>query len=275
MPTPVRELVDDLRAQQIEFVEFMRSASTRISGDSSRVAYSLAGHTRLTQQFFDAQRSILMRLAVFDAEAGEPEGSGADPFVERASAELAEAQRKLANLLDDWWAAVNRNGEQMLADRDAPSSSAATAPERAARSHAAPPSTHDSAPVPEVDRAATLDVPVDPSLVLPSDVLRVLERADASNLETVLASLAASLRSTAPVVVPLAVEPPARTNDLFINLRAWSSDALLPEFAQPATDFDSAVGLDDYGTLRRLLVRTVLPMTLVTAGLVAAMAVIG
>lgn len=111
----VAEILDELREEQVALVERIRAASTRMSGASSRVSFSMAGHARLTQQFFDAQRAILMRLATFDAQVGDEHVRAGDPFVERASADLIEAQRELANLLDDWWATTNRHGEQMLA----------------------------------------------------------------------------------------------------------------------------------------------------------------
>ncbi len=293
----VAEILDELREEQVALVERIRSASTRMSGASSRVSFSMAGHARLTQQFFDAQRAILMRLATFDARVGDEHVRAGDPFVERASADLIVAQRELANLLDDWWATTNRHGEQMLARAAATASRAAAAlppPIAAPAAFAAAPSGVPTLPPPGVLPIAPAGTPA-PTLLPPpnsagsetatswpapavasplrADLVLALDQADVTNLDEVLASLADALRSAAHEHPQADVAPDGRGDDLFIGLRPRAADELIAglevlewHLAAPETEESAA---------RRLVTRTVLPMVAATTALTAVMAWIG
>ncbi len=300
----VAEILDELREEQVALVERIRAASTRMSGASSRVSFSMAGHARLTQQFFDAQRAILMRLASFDAQVGDEHVRAGDPFVERASADLIESQRELANLLDDWWATTNRHGEQMLARAAARALRAAAPPPppivaptpfaAAPTPFAAAPSHGRALPPPDVlpiapagTAAPTVLPPPNPTSAgtaaawpsplaaspLRADLVLALDQADVTNLDEVLASLADALRSSAHEHPQEGFGPDARGDDLIIGLRPRTADDLLAGLEMPGRHL--AEPLTEESAARRLVTRTVLPMVAATTALTAVMAWIG
>lgn len=57
-----------LRKEQARFLGAMRHASSRLRRESGHLAHVAATQSRLTQQFFDAQRAIMLRRAEVDAE---------------------------------------------------------------------------------------------------------------------------------------------------------------------------------------------------------------
>ena len=60
--------LDSLRREQAAYLDALRQAAARLSPHDGQLACVAASHTRLTQQFFDAQRAILARRAKFDVE---------------------------------------------------------------------------------------------------------------------------------------------------------------------------------------------------------------
>jgi hypothetical protein len=62
------DYLDVLRSEQFRFLDAMGEANEILRHESGRIALIAAVQNRLTQQFFDAQRSIIMRQAVYDAE---------------------------------------------------------------------------------------------------------------------------------------------------------------------------------------------------------------
>ena len=59
---------DALRAAQTRFLDTMSQASAQLGQGSGQLAFVAATHRRLTRQFFDAQRSLMLRRADIDAE---------------------------------------------------------------------------------------------------------------------------------------------------------------------------------------------------------------
>lgn len=162
--------LDVLRSEQFRYLDAMAEANEILRTEPGRVALIAALQNRLTQQFFDAQRSIIMRQAVYDVEvqriearadtdvqgivaaarsrmqalaaAGVPlappvgtpavDAPAPEPGValarrtEEALAELPDAafvasepdpeavQRQLGALLDQWWSALNQDGQAQI-----------------------------------------------------------------------------------------------------------------------------------------------------------------
>lgn len=59
---------ETLKSEQTRFLEAIREAGSLLRRESGQLALVAATHSRLTQQFFDAQRSILTQRAEVDAE---------------------------------------------------------------------------------------------------------------------------------------------------------------------------------------------------------------
>ncbi len=162
--------LDVLRSEQFRYLDAMSEANEILRTEPGRVALIAALQNRLTQQFFDAQRSIIMRQAIYDVEvqriesradtdvrgivaaarsrmkalaaagvplappAGGPavDAPAPEPGValarrtEEALAELPDAafvasepdpeavQRQLGALLDQWWSALNQDGQAQI-----------------------------------------------------------------------------------------------------------------------------------------------------------------
>ena len=162
--------LDVLRSEQFRYLDAVAEANELLRTEPGRVALIAALQNRLTQQFFDAQRSIIMRQAVYDVEvqrieeraetdvqgivaaarsriralaaagvplappAGSPvvDAPAPEPGValarrtEEALAGLPEAafvasepdpeavQRQLGTLLDQWWSALNQDGQSQI-----------------------------------------------------------------------------------------------------------------------------------------------------------------
>ena len=64
----VDAFLDTLKTEQARFLDSLRQACSLLNRDSGQLAHVAASHSRLTQQFFDAQRLIMARRAEFDAE---------------------------------------------------------------------------------------------------------------------------------------------------------------------------------------------------------------
>ena len=162
--------LDVLRSEQFRYLDAVAEANEILRTEPGRVALIAALQNRLTQQFFDAQRSIIMRQAIYDVEvqriesradtdvqgivaaarsrmqalaaAGRPlappaggpavDAPAPEPGValarrtEEALAELPDAafvasepdpetvQRQLGALLDQWWSALNQDGQAQI-----------------------------------------------------------------------------------------------------------------------------------------------------------------
>ncbi len=91
-----------LRSEQFRYLDSVAAANEMLKHEPGRVALIAAIQNRLTQQFFDAQRSIIMRQAVYDTEVGRIEAraeSDVDGIVAAARSRiraLAAAGRPLA-----------------------------------------------------------------------------------------------------------------------------------------------------------------------------------
>lgn len=88
-PVGVDDYFAVLQDEQARFVAAMRGASSHLDRDAGQLAHLAATQSRLTQQFFDAQRSILMRRADVDVEVA---AIGRD--AERAAAEIVDGARR-------------------------------------------------------------------------------------------------------------------------------------------------------------------------------------
>lgn len=161
--------LDVLRSEQFRYLDSVAAANEMLRHEPGRVALIAAIQNRLTQQFFDAQRSIIMRQAVYDTEVGRIEARAeadvdgivaaarsriralaaaghplAPPSDSRraevpapepgvalarrtqealagmaASSDVREPdpdsiQRQLGALLDQWWSALNQDGQAQI-----------------------------------------------------------------------------------------------------------------------------------------------------------------
>ncbi|MEY4231700.1 MAG: hypothetical protein RLZZ362_2549 [Actinomycetota bacterium] len=273
---------DQLAKEQTLFLDAMRRACARIPRDEGRMASLATRHGRMTQQFFAAQRSLILRGAELDDEvdrdmrAAELEArtmvlggvvrasvisglvSGAAAIdaptqisageAVRCGTRTADAERQLAALLDSWWEAEHDDGREVLDEATAVS----------------------AGPVDPV--VADVVVP----FLTPSEVLDVLDRADLSNLDTVLAALCdpsvgdlpAQILDTAPsvppeempVVVPAFREAAAAPRELLALGEEFIVPTELPVLASAKPVLSTE---DDHRTVGSVLLHTVWPMAVI------------
>jgi hypothetical protein len=281
------DLRSELMKEQTLFLDAMRRACARIPRDEGRTASLATRHARMTQQFFAAQRSLILRSVELDAEvdrdmrAAELEartmvlggivrasvvsGLVSDAAVIDAPTQIsageavrcgtrtADAERQLAALLDSWWEAEHDDGREVL----------------------------DEA-TPRADDAVSED-PVDPVVadvvvpfLTPSEVLDVLDRADLSNLDTILAALCepsvgdlpAQILDAAPsaplaempVAVPVSHEPAVDAPELL----ALGEDFIVPTELPVLASAKPVVSTeDDHRTVGSVLLHTVWPMAVI------------
>jgi hypothetical protein len=221
-PAGVEAFLETLREEQAHFLFALREASSLLGRDSGQLAQVAAIQSRLTQQFFDAQRQILTRRAEFDdevahitacdrAEPGPPSArhgiAALGVAVVRTKADADDLrcviddaflpvdpdgvapQQELALLLDHWWEAENRQGLALIdlaRARAAMSSHVARieAGEIAARAL----TTDGRSPASSVKTCIE-----PPQLVLPHSISDLLDEADSIDLETLLDRLAETL----------------------------------------------------------------------------------
>ncbi len=205
--TGVEAFLDTLRAEQSNFLAAIREASSLLGRGSGQLAHIAAIQSRLTQQFFDAQRQIMTRRAEFDEAVAHiarlPE-RGATAVVEsNAEADALECliddaflpgepdgvspQQQLALLLDEWWEAENREGQAVIDLAHARAEM---------RSHVARTETGEI--------VVTTDD--DSPQLLPHNVSDLLDEADSVDLETLLQKLAESLQPS-PTQPEASVDP--------------------------------------------------------------------
>jgi hypothetical protein len=70
--------LDALRREQMSFLDSMRSLCMPLGSNSTALGAAANSQARLTQQFLDAQRSLLRRTAEYDTSASDIERSAAD-----------------------------------------------------------------------------------------------------------------------------------------------------------------------------------------------------
>lgn len=212
--TGVEEFLETLREEQANFLASVRQASSRLGRESGQLAHVAAIHSRLTQQFFDAQRQIMTRRAEFDQEVAHigrcavsattcdrvdldlplarPEVAALGVAVVRTKAEAdalecviddaflpgepdgTESQQQLAVVLDQWWAAENREGQAVI---DLARARAEM------RGHVA-----------RIEAGETVVTTNDKPQHLPHGVSDLLDEADFVDLSTLLEKLAESLQ---------------------------------------------------------------------------------
>ena len=263
--------LDVLRSEQFRYLDAMAEANEILRTEPGRVALIAALQNRLTQQFFDAQRSIIMRQAVYDVEVqriearaetdvqgivaaarsriralaaagvplAPPAGSPAvdapapEPGValarrtEEALAGLPDAafvasepdpdavQRQLGALLDQWWSALNQDGQAQIDHAHAraamrrhvaaiESGVMEMPPPRSAAAHIAPTRPAAAQPAAPVARPA-LDPP-SPSVPSPSvpvaSVPAPVPAASVPAPSAQVASLPAPVVQVTPIVAP-------------------------------------------------------------------------
>ena len=152
--TPSGVFLEVVRDEQTRFLDTVRAAGSTVRDEPGQLAFVAAIQTRLTQQFFDAQRAILHRQAAIDAEVnridataaalaepdtvrlravagptGQPPSPGSAIVrhgVDAAIADVDDAafepveidpmlpQQQLSALLEQWWARLNDDGRTMV-----------------------------------------------------------------------------------------------------------------------------------------------------------------
>jgi hypothetical protein len=360
--TNVDAFFDSLRQEQAKFLASMRQASSLLSGDPGQLAFVAAEQGRLTRQFFDAQRSIMMRRAEYDSDVAmivriaeeeaasivaaarvRAQASGSrsvlgeldvapatgspraeltvgppatsqdvaalgvavvrttqdatslaaviDAGLERVERDGSTAQRQLATVLDQWWAAENEEGLQMV--------EAAQARATVHRHFAA----IEAGEIIEDAQAVAVAVAVEPEpvrtaqvlpmQVLPMQVEMTLQTADQTNLSSLLTALAdllaptsRSLETPPPVVAsttlvarPIQPAAAAQSDQLTIRLDRLTDDVLASDpGAGDALRRALGSGSDTSAPTHPLAwipTRVVLPMAAVTGAITLAMAWIG
>lgn len=299
--TDVDEFIDAVRKEQVRYLETIRQAAATLRVDDGRLACVAATQTRLTQQLFDAQRSILQRRAEFDAEvecidlAAEEDAraivsaatgvvreaatlEGAIPLdvVEaeqrRSGTHGDEAQRQLAALLDDWWTEENREGRAMVADACARATMRRQLATIEAGTFLEPVGVHDPAEV--------ISHAVEPEQRLPRGVLEVLAEVDRDDLATLLTALAESL-DPAPMSVPSAARtasPPS--GDLVLDVARLAAPPS-PHVNRPTTlagrhaACRSADSDSSSESLGRAMARIVMPFAAISTAVTILMAWVG
>lgn len=216
-----------LRSEQARFLDAIRAAASLLNRNSGQMAFVAATHSRLTNQFFDAQRLIMTRRAEIDAEvergaATTPRGAttaiaAADSragtvadVAERGAAEASSAvaqQGHLASLLDGWWGDANQQGQAEIARAQATmrkrmaqiearrigGKSTACEVQCDAPNHASVAARSDGSWPPPIVTKPVVAILNEPSRGLPAPVAAILDKADSVNLQTLLGMLADSL----------------------------------------------------------------------------------
>ncbi len=90
----VAAFCDTVRTEHLRFLHAVGDARSRLGQEHSELAKAAAIHGRLTRQFFDAQRSILLRRAEVDAEVD----AIANQAEAHAAAVAGDARRRAAML---------------------------------------------------------------------------------------------------------------------------------------------------------------------------------
>ncbi len=204
-----------LRLEQARFLDAIRAASSLLSRNSGQMAFVAATHSRLTNQFFDAQRLIMTRRAEIDAEIDAEIERGAAPttfgattaiaavdpragtvadVMDRDAAEASTAvaqQSHLASLLDGWWVDANQQGQAEIARAQA--TMRRHMAESEARSVRETSTTCEAQRPPLPPPIVTKPLGNEPSRGLPAPILAILDKADSVNLQTLLGMLADSL----------------------------------------------------------------------------------
>ena len=276
----VEAFLETLRDEQAHFLAAVRHASSLLSREAGQLAHVAAIQSRLTQQFFDAQRLIMTRRAEFDAEVELIRRSAApdsfDPNVRSARHEIAalgvavirtkaEAddlacviddafspdepdgaapQRQLALMLDEWWAAENREGQAVIELARA----RAEMQGHVARIEA------DEVIARALGTGSTGDVVTDDeqAQALPPNVCALLDEADPENLEGLLALLAESLNCRTVALepstidlAPIAVEQPDTTDDFWTGLASGAVSRRIVRWSWGSNPHESRQGRHD------------------------------
>jgi cell division septum initiation protein DivIVA len=90
----VASFCDTVRTEHLRFLQAVGDASSRLGREHRELAQAAAVHGRLTRQFFDAQRSILLRRAEVAAEV-----LGIAKEAELSAAEVAAGARRRAAMM--------------------------------------------------------------------------------------------------------------------------------------------------------------------------------
>lgn len=216
--------LDALRQEQVAFLDSMRSLCMPLGSCSGSLAAAASSQARLTQQFLDAQRSLLRRTAEYDTAALDIERSAAEdarqmvigaanyaldcgvptdtldslrwtsldatrPIDDGSDADAAEVasrhQQELSALLDRWWAETLSRGTSAV---DRANSFASHVRGRADDrvSQILEAVARHTAP-----RSA--EAPADGSAFVTSDLLAALDTTDSSDLGRLLDSMLLSL----------------------------------------------------------------------------------
>ncbi|CAB4886582.1 unannotated protein [freshwater metagenome] len=157
-----------LRSAQTLFLDAFAQAQVGVGDHAGQLAHVAAVQGRLTRQFFDAQRALILRRAEIDAEVAL-----IDEAFEFEASDGVAAERQLALLLDDWWSAEQEQGRVMV-------------------DHA-----HARAAIGQL---------VAPASVLPFELDEALHDADSTDLYRLLTALSDSLDTRPVADVPAVVE---------------------------------------------------------------------
>lgn len=237
--------LDALRREQVSFLDSMRSLCMPLGPSSGALAAAASSQARLTQQFLDAQRSLLRRTAEFDTAAHDIERSAAedarqmvigaanyaldcgvpaevldalrwtvldaarsgDGATDTDAAEFARRhQHELSQLLDRWWAETQDRGSALV---ERANSFAGLVRGRA--------DVRVAAILEAVARHSaphSTEAPTDSSSFMPTDVLAALDTADAGDLGALLDSLLVSLGASDDAPPPTAARAEWTAPDL-------------------------------------------------------------
>ena len=227
--------LDALRREQMSFLDSMRSLCMPLGPGPGALAAAASSQARLTQQFLDAQRSLLRRTAEYDTAAQDIERSAAEearqmvigaanyaldcgvsadtldalrwtaldaapPADESAVLDSAEVARRhqqaLSALLDNWWAETQERGARILERANSFAGSVrGRADDRVSQILEA---------VARQTASRSGEVPGDLSALMPVDLLAALDTADVGNLGGLLDNLLLSLGATADAPASLA-----------------------------------------------------------------------
>jgi hypothetical protein len=213
LDAPVAEVAsffETLRGAHAHFLETLGQAQSMLDADAGQLAHIAAVQSRLTRNFLDAQRSILMHRAEVDAEValvGLPERVQATEVVAAAREQaFIDAERELATLLDAWWKSEGEEGRAAIDDayaRSAMRDHVAAGESAAATSWSAPQALPVTVAPPTVTSYA-----VTPDIAL-SQTLAALDTPGSGSLEDLLLSLAEALDEPAQAALPISFEAPS------------------------------------------------------------------
>jgi hypothetical protein len=260
----VTAFFDTLRREQNRYLDAVGSARGQLGPEHAHLAAASAIQLRLTRRLFDAQRSIVTHRAEIDAELAairREVGLPDEAFV-AGLPDGGVLERELDSLLDGWWRLEQTDRRVAVAEGGSVDATVRTTATETATAPAPAP-----VPAPVVPAQAQRGS----SELLPSDLLAALDAADPAHLDLLFTSLAEALTTDA---VPSPAVVPYTFDDLIIRLEPTDEPTALEALLAPPSTWER-VGPPLIDQLHWMLIRVLLPISLVTGSLALAMAWVG